>query len=179
LFVAEQVFAELTDAELRSVVTHEAGHLIAFDNLKRSLFRFASDLLPIVLYERALEHAWSQAVEASADEHAIRHDRQAALDLAEALVKLARLASPQACRAIPSAAFFTGDPSSGLHHRVRRLLQWTDYGAPRDPSLLPGLRLLAFAACASCLGAMLHVATLPHLLAPLHATLELLVKALR
>lgn len=179
LFVAEQVFAELTDGELRSVVTHEAGHVIARDNLKRALLRFSSDLLPIVLYERALERAWSQAVEASADEHAVLHDRQAALDLAAALVKLARLAPPQACRAIPSAAFFTGDPSSGLNYRVRRLLHWTDSGAPGDPSRSVGLRLLAGAAGTAGLGALLHVASHPRLLAPLHAVLELVVTALR
>src|SRR5919202_1119057 len=95
LFIAQQLFAALTEAELRAALAHECGHLATRDNLKRAVLRACRDVLTIVPAGRTLDRAWDESTEAAADEHAARDGgAAAALDLAAALVKIARLAPP-------------------------------------------------------------------------------------
>ena len=116
LFVAAQVVEALTPVELQAVLAHETGHLEARDNLKRMALRF----LPTLGWRRlaaSLEERWEAAAEAEADR---RTGPDSALDLASALLKVARLAPPGARLGAPVAAFHSGE---GVAGRVQALLQ--------------------------------------------------------
>jgi hypothetical protein len=68
-----------------------------------------------------LDRAWAEASEAAADEHAARGERAAALDLASALIKIARLVPEGVKPTMPASAFLIGDGADGIAQRVRRL----------------------------------------------------------
>lgn len=116
LFLTRQVIGSLTKAELQAVLAHEGAHVSARDNLKRMLLRF----LPTWGWRRVadrLERQWEAEAEAAAD---LRPGPEAALDLASALVKVARLAPPGARLGVSVAAFHTGE---GVAARVRDLVE--------------------------------------------------------
>ena len=69
LFLGSQIFDSLTPAEIAAAVEHEAGHLVAHDNLKRGLLRACRDVTLIIPCGRALDRAWAEASESAADEH--------------------------------------------------------------------------------------------------------------
>lgn len=155
LFVAEGLFAELTADEISAAVAHELGHVSARDNLKRALMRVCRDALLFNPCGHALDRQWAEASEAAADEHAAARGGRVALDLASALVKVARLVPDGARPSMPAAALLIGD--GGLDGRVRRLLKLAERPAQPDGSLLPrwlpaGSALLAFAAAAVVVG---------------------------
>jgi Zn-dependent protease with chaperone function len=124
LFIASQVFQALASGELAAAIEHESGHVLAQDNLKRGLMRACRDALFIIPCGRSLDGAWAEASETAADEHAARAGASAALDLASALVKIARLIPPGLRPAMPAGAFLVGtDEIGGIKSRVRRLVQ--------------------------------------------------------
>jgi Zn-dependent protease with chaperone function len=125
LFIAQHLFDALSETELRAALAHEYGHLAARDNLKRAVLRACRDVLTIVPAGRTLDRAWSESAEAAADEHAARSgDADMALDLAAALVKIARLVPEGARPAMPAGAFLIGAwDGDSLAWRVRRLTQ--------------------------------------------------------
>lgn len=122
LFIAEMLFAELSEAELSAAIAHESCHLAARDNLKRAVLRFCRDVLVIVPFGRSLDDDWIEAAELAADESAARLGRPVALDLASALVKIARLVAPGARPAVPAGAHLIGENPGGIAARVSRLL---------------------------------------------------------
>ena len=103
LFVAEQVLLTLTPEELAATVAHEYGHLQARDNLKRGLLRACRDALLIPVGD-AVEKSWSAAAESAADEYAAEISADVALNLASALVKIARMVPVGARAQMPLAA---------------------------------------------------------------------------
>lgn len=122
LFIAEQVFASLSDHELAAAVIHECGHLAARDNLKRTLLKVCRDLLVIPL-GKTLDKAWAENAEAAADEYAAnKGGNPAALNLAAALVKIARIAPINAAPAMPLSASLIGNQGADITWRVRRLV---------------------------------------------------------
>ncbi|MGH9970869.1 MAG: hypothetical protein ACREBG_24180 [Pyrinomonadaceae bacterium] len=124
LFIADQIFSSLAPAELLAAIEHEAGHLIANDNLKRGLMRACRDALLMIPCGRSLDRAWVQASEAAADEYAAGRGGKVALDLASALVKIARLVPAGIRPAMPAGAFLVGvDEEGGVKVRVGRLIQ--------------------------------------------------------
>jgi len=160
LYVASQVIDALTPAELAAVLAHEAGHLAARDNLRRLLLRF----LPSTGWTRLarrLERRWEAAAEVDAD----RCAGAAALDLASALIKAARLVPPGARLAVPAPAFHAGE---GVAGRIRGLIE----GAPASVPASCGRGL---AALWTALGGA-SAALLPLLWRPLHALSEALVQ---
>jgi len=90
LFIAERVLATLSQDELTAAIAHEAGHLYAHDNFKRTLLRGCRDMLMIVPCGRSLDRAWAEAAECAADEQAAQQSAETALNLASALVKIGR-----------------------------------------------------------------------------------------
>jgi Zn-dependent protease with chaperone function len=183
LFIASHLFEELSAAELRAAVLHEEGHLAAHDNLKRALLRACRDVLMLVPFGRTLDHAWAEQTEEAADEHAARAGgAKCALDLASALVKIARLvpAGRDVSPAMPAGAFLIGaDTGGGIARRVRRLAQLATHEPPRPVASNTALNF----SLAGALGlALLISVTLaysqPHLLAPLHGALEHVVDVL-
>jgi Zn-dependent protease with chaperone function len=124
LFVAEQILTTLTPDELHSAIAHEAGHLSARDNLKRSLLRACGDALLMVPCGRSLDRAWADTSESAADEYAAQTSSSAAVNLAAALVKVARMVPKGSRAAVPVAAFLVGNEEDrGIKARVRRLLE--------------------------------------------------------
>ena len=182
LFIAGHLFDELSADELRAAVMHEHGHLATHDNLKRAALRACRDVLLLVPAGRTLDNAWVEQSEAAADEHAARAGGASlALDLASALVKIARLAPAGATPRLPAGAFLVDDHGvSGVACRVRRLAR---LATNEPPPLLPASNAALNYALACALAAALLVSATasfsqPHFLAPLHGALEHIVSAL-
>src|SRR5207237_4745931 len=122
LFIAERVLESLTEDELIAAIAHEGGHLAARDNLKRVLMRACRDMLAIVPCGRSIDRAWAENAEAAADEHAAERGSAVALNLASALVEIARMVPTGARPTMPAAVFILGDDSHGVMGRVNRLI---------------------------------------------------------
>ena len=123
LFVASQVLQVLTPEEISAAVAHENGHLTARDNLKRGLLQACRDALLIIPCGRLLDRSWSEASEEAADENAARQGNGVALDLASALVKIARIIPLGGRPTMPAGVFLLGDDETkGIKSRVRRLI---------------------------------------------------------
>jgi hypothetical protein len=116
LFVSERFMGDLSPGERQAVIAHETGHLRSFDNLKRTLMRFAPDWLSLSRGGEELERAWIVAAEEAADDHAAGADRMRSLDLASALLKASRFGPAH----IATVSNFCDE--STLVHRVERLL---------------------------------------------------------
>ncbi|HYN86054.1 MAG TPA: M48 family metalloprotease [Pyrinomonadaceae bacterium] len=178
LFVAAQVFDALGREELAAAIAHEAGHLRARDNLKRAALRVCRDSLSIFPSGRVLDRAWARAAEMAADECAARSGGRVALDLAAALIKIARLVPPQGRPAIPAGAYINGAGGDGVEARVRRLLQ---LAAARDGETRAGefaLRWVAFSSASALLAAVLVPLATPDAYEAIHAVIEHVVATL-
>lgn len=162
LYVAREVAARCTPTELAAIAAHEAAHVEGRDNLTRLLFALTPGVILFRQSAARLEAAWSAAAEELADARAGRQG--VSLDLAAALVKVARLMRPGGAQTVPAVAsgLIAG---ADLDSRVRRLL-----GAPVEVSgsgtWLPALAMLLL---------LLALLTWPVSLA-LHEGFELLVR---
>jgi Zn-dependent protease with chaperone function len=131
LFIARRVLETLTPAELEAVVAHERGHQRSRDNLKRLCMAWWPGALALTATGAWLEREWVRAAELAADAAAAGANATRALDLASALVKVARLASvPPGASALHS----TLHDGSEIATRVRRLAALTDT-RPADPAV--------------------------------------------
>src|SRR5258708_28949763 len=129
LFIAARVLATLSGEELKAAIAHEGGHLAGHDNFKRALLRAGRDALMIVPCGRILDRAWAEAAECAADEYAAKRSPEIALNLASALVKIAKMVPVGARATIPLAAFLVGvEETRGVKARVRRLLEIASNG---------------------------------------------------
>ncbi len=99
LFIANKLLRALTPEELAAAAAHEMGHVTARDNLRRALLFLLPDG-PAIL-GRPSTSAWTEASDRAADAFAVRAGARAALDLASALVKTARLTPPEISAARP------------------------------------------------------------------------------
>jgi Zn-dependent protease with chaperone function len=129
LFIADCVIESLDDHELAAAIAHEAAHLTARDHFKLGLIRACRDVFALLPGSRALERAWAAEAEAAADERAALASSDAALNLAVALIKIARL-TPAPPPVLPAGVYLIGDDAGGIEYRVRRLMLWrhTAYG---------------------------------------------------
>lgn len=138
LFIAEHVLETLDEQELAAVLKHEIGHISAFDNLKRLAMKLCGDLLVAPL-GRGLDRDWSEAAEAAADEYAVAAgDRNTALSLAGALIKIARI-MPEAAPPMPAVSYAYVETGEMLAGRIRRLIQLADRDEPRPARRIPML----------------------------------------
>jgi len=179
LFIAEQVLETLSQEELTAAIAHECGHLTAHDNCKRTLLRACRDVLMIVPCGRSLDRAWAEAAECAADEHAAQQNAETALNLASALVKIAKMVPVGARASVPMAAFLVGiEETSGVKARVRRLLEFASDGCrrrapnPRIARILPATSLVFLLALA------IAVASNPRILVTVHSMVERAVELL-
>jgi hypothetical protein len=102
------------------------GHLTAYDNLKRVLMRFCGDLM-VLPVGRSLNRAWTDASEFAADEYAVGlGGKTSALNLASALIKIARVIPERPGHLLPAASFIVDGRGEALSDRVRRLLRLAD-----------------------------------------------------
>lgn len=139
LFIAERVLRQCTADEVRAMLLHECAHITHRDNLKRFFVRACPDVLR---RGSALDRAWTSASEEAADARAAGGDRGSALELAQALVHVARLAPGRSTLHVASAFYLGGS----IESRVRRLVD------PADSLPDPSRPLVCVVACAMALG---------------------------
>lgn len=134
LFIADHVLESLSEEELAAAIAHEYGHLAAGDNFKRSVMRVSRAALLIIPCGRWLDRSWSEASESAADEYAAQKSSLVALNLASALVRIARMIPQGQRQTLPAAVsgFLASDDAPGLKMRVKRLVEL----AAIDPQLL-------------------------------------------
>ena len=148
LFIAERVLREFPAQEIAAMVAHECAHVSARDNVKRLLMRACPD----VFGTPAVEREWAAAAEEAADARAAALHPSARLDLAQALIRVARLAAPTAPQL--ASAFYLG---GSIDTRVRRLVEPAPAAAgPR------WLRLALPAACVLAIVAVIVAAPSVH-----------------
>lgn len=113
LFIADRLLDECSSAEVRAMIAHETSHIRTFDNARRFVLCACPDLFG----DRSrLTRAWKDAAEEAADEDVARTPAHA-LDLAQALIRVARLVPP--CTPALASTFYAGGRIDG---RVRRLV---------------------------------------------------------
>jgi Zn-dependent protease with chaperone function len=178
LFIASQIFETLTAEEIAAAIAHEGGHLATYDNLKRACLRACRDALTIVPCGRSLDRAWAEAAEAAADEYAARGGSSVALELASALVKIARIVPPQAKPTMPAIAFLVGEDASGVSWRVRRLTQLASLGNAFPVRRLNASMLTLWLGFSAFLLALALIATHPSTLWLMHRAIERVVSIL-
>ncbi len=180
LFIADHLLASLTPEELSAAIAHECGHLFARDNLKRVLLRLCRDMLTLVPCGRTLDQEWMAASEVAADDFAARNSSEEALDLASALVKIARLIPAGQRPGLPVSVSLIGEDSGSIRHRVHRLASQAICSnqklASTETTLISTSLWLPFGAF---LAAALVIATDADLLYPIHRFMEAIVSALQ
>jgi Zn-dependent protease with chaperone function len=161
LFVARQVMAHCTANEMAAILAHERAHVTARDNLMQLLFALTPGSRLVPHLAGALEASWRAAVEEAADDHA--GQTTSPLELASALTRVARLATPMT-PAAGAASAFIGE--TDLDTRVRRLIEAPSSPRRVDATWLPALLLLVVAVALQ----------LPAAAALVHELFELLVR---
>lgn len=183
LFVADNLLAALSPTELNAALAHESGHLAAHDNSKRAWMRACRDALTLVPCGRALDRAWDAATEEAADEYATNQNPAYALDLASALVKIARLAKPELKPTLrllqPVSASFISYEAGAVAERVKRLLQLTTSNNNITERLNVGVTALQWATLGLCFSLALFALNSPVTLASAHDILEMFVRSLQ
>ena len=158
--VAESVVSACSRDEFRQVVAHEAAHVSTRDNLKLLLLLACPDALAWTVLGAALTERWRTEAEFAADQRATCDDPQKRLELASALIKVARLFDTGLCARHALTMSVALDDVEG---RVRQLLAPTRATSPRLSKALASLALLT------------PVAALP-LYALVHELIEILVR---
>ncbi|HET6978432.1 MAG TPA: M56 family metallopeptidase [Pyrinomonadaceae bacterium] len=178
MFIADHVLESLTPEELAATIAHEYGHLAAHDNFKRAVMRVSRAALLLIPCGRSLDRAWSEASESAADEHAAQQSSAVALNLASALVRIARMIPKGHRPVIPAevsalvSPFLGGDDSPGVKFRVRRLVEL----AATDPRLLVSnasvVRFLPWLSLALIVVVGVTIESRPQVLASVHSLIE-------
>jgi Zn-dependent protease with chaperone function len=181
LFIASHVFESLSQEELVAALAHEYGHLAARDNFKRSVMRVSRAALLIIPCGRSLDRAWSEASESAADEYAAQQSSLVALNLASALVRIARMIPKGQQQILPASVsgFLTsGDDVPGVKGRVRRLVEL----ANTDPHLLASnaslVRFVPWLVLMLMVVIAVTIESRPHVLASVHHFVEQVVVVL-
>jgi Zn-dependent protease with chaperone function len=174
VFIAQHVLDALDDHELAAAIEHENGHRMSYDNLKRGVMRMCRDLVILPIGKR-LDAAWAETAESAADEFAARRDPAAALDLASALVKIAKLVPPGMTPALPAGAYLV-EKGDEIASRVERLVALTDE-APLSRSRYGRFSSLVIALALAAIVVM-PVAD-PSILDRTHGVVETFVSALQ
>ena len=172
LFIADTVFETLTAEELSAAVAHELGHVSARDNFKRAAMRVCRDVLFFNPCGQKLDRLWAEASELSADEYAARRGVDVALNLASALVKIARLAKPGLRPTLPAGVSLLGGGADNLEARVRKLIGYTE----RPPHAAAAMRIRWRLAWAGLFGAAVAAAAVPFHVPAIHFAAHQLIE---
>ncbi len=178
LFIADTVLSSLSEEEMTAAIAHESGHLAARDNLKRTLLRVCRDSLLLVPFGRTVEQMWAENAEAAADEFAARQSAATALNLASALVTIAKMVPVGGRADVPLGAYLVcAEGTQGVKSRIRRLIELASNNALRPngsslSNLLPLFSLITFTVTAAIFASSAKV------LIGVHAVLELAVSLL-
>jgi len=180
LFIASHVLQTLSEEELAAAIAHEYGHLAAQDNFKRSVMRISRAALLIIPCGRWLDRTWSEASESAADEYAAQQSSRVALDLASALVRIARMI-PQGHRpTLPAAVsgFLIGDDAPGVKVRVSRLVELATSDPRQLASSAPLVRFIPWFVLTVLVVISVSIESRPQVLASVHQFLEHVVAVL-
>jgi hypothetical protein len=179
MFVADQVFDSLHTDEITAAIAHERAHLSAFDNLKRGILRLSRDFICFMPVGRSLDRAWAEAVEFAADDDAAQRGSAVALDLASALVKVARLVPDDGRRALLAGVTLIAADHASIHMRVLRLTRLASgvRPVPRQGRRAPGVALAACISGVTIAWVLLLISS--DLLVLVHTALECVVSALQ
>jgi hypothetical protein len=138
IFISSNIERALTTSQMEVAIRHEKAHRSAHDNLKRLFIIASPSLLLFAEASRKLEAQWAKLAEWAADESAVANEPCRAIDLADALLRVARISS--CVQAIPAASSLVASQED-LAYRITRLLNLS----PKD-SLHPNtLRVQTFA----------------------------------
>jgi beta-lactamase regulating signal transducer with metallopeptidase domain len=151
----------LTDREIQSALRHEFVHVRRRDNLRKLLLRLVA--LPGMA---ELERGWREATEMAADDAAVSSSSEA-LDLAAAVIKLARLTPLEPPLELTTALVHS--PAESVNVRVQRLIDWN------ESRLAPAGAWWKYAGCAVVTLAILAV-TYSDMLRQVHEATEWLVR---
>lgn len=179
MFIADKVFNLLDEEELQAAIAHEIGHLNARDNLKSTILRFCRDLLVFAPFNRKLERAWAQNIESAADEYAAERGKQTAVNLAGALVKIARVVPPGAKPAMPAGAFLIEQQTADVTWRVHRLLRTTEDDSVFAENRWFGIKISVWIRLIASGGVIIWLATNHQLQHKIHLTYESVVAFLQ
>src|SRR5688572_23010646 len=177
LFIASHVLDSLSEEELAAAIAHQYGHLAAQDNFKRSEMRISRAALLIIPCGRWLDRAWREASESAADEHAAQRSSEVALNLASALVRIARMIPNGQQPMLPAAVsgFLVGQDAPGVKVRVSRLVEL----AATDPRLLvssaPLFRFIPWFVLTVVVIVSVSIESRPQVLATVHQFVEHIV----
>jgi Zn-dependent protease with chaperone function len=119
LVVARAVLETCSAEELQAIFAHERAHITRGDNLARALFAITPDLIAPLPLARRLAQDWHEAAEESADDRAAELGPNGRVILAQALIKVARIAPTLKVGELPASALYRGE---NIDRRVRRLL---------------------------------------------------------
>jgi len=153
----------LTANELHTALNHEVAHVRRRDNLKKLLLRFVT--FPGM---SGLEAAWLEATEMAADDAAVSNAGEA-LDLAAALIKLARLGPVEA--PVDLTVALMASPGAVMNARVERLIACSD-----DRPTAHGRISLRYAFGAAAATVAVFALTYVQLLVHVHTATEWLVR---
>lgn len=163
LIASGALLRTLSSGQLAAALRHEDAHRTSRDNLKRLIMHCAPGSLPFVSPSRRIEQAWAKFAERAADDRAVSGDPARALLLAEALVRVARIAGPQSALVAPLLA-----DRSELQARVNRLLH--------PPSSPPAVHRRRHVVASAAFAALAVVALEPLTLRLAHRLLENLIR---
>ena len=177
LFIAGHVLESLSEEELAAAIAHEYGHLAAQDNFKRSVMRISRAALLLIPCGRWLDRAWSEASESAADEHAAQQSSQVALDLASALVRIARMIPKGQRQTLPAAVsgFLIGDDTPGVKVRVNRLVELAATDRRLLVSRAPLFRFVPWSVLTIVVVLSVTIESRPQVLASVHEFVEHIV----
>lgn len=181
LFIAEHVLYSLSEEELVAAIAHECGHLAARDNFKRSLLRASRAALLIIPCGRSLDRAWAEASESAADEYAAQESSTVALNLASALVRIAKMIPEGELQLMPPAVstfLATGAENKGVKGRVSRLLELASSDSTSKTSNAQIVRFLPWITLSLIVAASIMIESRPQVLATVHSFIEGLVSFL-
>jgi len=119
LVVSQHVRQVLTQGQIEAAILHEEAHRQAHDNLKRLAIVASPGILPLHSSFRTLEQHWARMAEWAADDAAVAAEPRRAIDLAEALVRVARLSTRIQPSPLVSSLVASKDD---LGERIQRLL---------------------------------------------------------
>jgi beta-lactamase regulating signal transducer with metallopeptidase domain len=133
IVIARSVLDACAPEEVRAILAHEQVHIDRHDNVRRAIFAASPDVLSWLPVSGRLLAAWHDRCEENADNGASRLGERGRVLLAQALIRVARLApATPSIQDLPASALYRGEE---LNRRIHRLL------APPAAVAAPSLRL--------------------------------------
>lgn len=147
IYASSDLLSKLDADERDAALAHEAAHARALDPLRVLLMAACPDWLGLFKLDAEWRQAFARACEFAADRDAAGGSPARALDLASALLKVARLGAPGASAAALKGAALASAYSSGaeLRARVEALAMDAPPAARARAMRLPAISIPGFA----------------------------------